>query len=90
MPPLCNEPRDGQPFPLPTHRHVSGIPKSETDNEHWVYPSEQMFYNAMIRKGWQWKESDIQAEDMTHIINIHNTNNELAWREVLKWEALHA
>lgn len=90
MPPLCNEPRKGQPFSLSTHRHVSGIPKAGTDNEHWVYPSEQMFYNAMIRKGWKWKESDIQSEDMTHIINIHNTNNELAWREVLKWEALHA
>jgi len=23
----------------------------------------------------------------SHIINIHNANNELAWREVLKWEA---
>ena len=27
---------------------------------------------------------------MDHIIRIHNVNNELAWREVLKWEALHA
>ena len=27
---------------------------------------------------------------MAHIIRIHNVNNEAAWREVLKWEALHA
>lgn len=27
---------------------------------------------------------------MDHIIKIHNANNEAAWNEVLKWEALHA
>lgn len=27
---------------------------------------------------------------MDHIIKIHNANNEQAWQEVLKWEALHA
>ena len=27
---------------------------------------------------------------MDHIIKIHNANNESAWQEVLKWEALHA
>nr|VZI46918.1 unnamed protein product [Spirometra erinaceieuropaei] len=27
---------------------------------------------------------------MDNIIRIHNANNELAWREVLKWEAMHA
>jgi len=27
---------------------------------------------------------------MNSIIRIHNANNEEAWREVLKWEALHA
>ena len=27
---------------------------------------------------------------MDHIIKIHNANNESAWREVLKWEAMHA
>lgn len=44
----------------------------------------------MLRKGWRWKEGDIQKDDMDAIIRIHNTNNEEAWREVLKWEALHA
>ena len=32
----------------------------------------------------------MKQEDMSHIIAIHNRNNEEAWREVLKWEALHA
>lgn len=44
----------------------------------------------MLRKGWRWKDEDIKQEDMSHIIRIHNANNEQAWREVLKWEALHA
>lgn len=44
----------------------------------------------MLRKGWRWRDEDIKAEDMSNIIKIHNANNEQAWREVLKWEALHA
>ncbi|RUS84712.1 hypothetical protein EGW08_007540 [Elysia chlorotica] len=89
MPPPNQRPAPDQPFELPTERVVSSIPKADSD-EKWVYPSPQMFWNAMLRKGWRWKESDISQRDMDHIINIHNSNNELAWREVLKWEALHA
>ena len=40
-------------------------------------------------QGWRW-DSEMQAQDMKHIISIHNRNNEEAWHEVLKWEALHA
>ena len=51
MPHSSNEPAPDQPFPLDTNRQVSSIPKAETDkNERWVYPSEQMFWNAMRRK----------------------------------------
>lgn len=49
-----------------------------------------MFWNAMLRKGWRWKDEDLSQKDMDHIIKIHNANNEQAWLEVLKWEALHA
>eukprot|EP00128_Syssomonas_multiformis_P017114 Colp12_sorted_trinity150504_noHs@222 len=49
-----------------------------------------MFYNAMRRKGFKHTEEELSPEDMMHIIRIHNHNNELAWREVLKWEAMHA
>jgi cytochrome c heme-lyase len=49
-----------------------------------------MFWNAMLRKGWKWKDSDINPQDMENIIRIHNINNEMAWQEVLKWEAMHA
>lgn len=91
MPAPNQRPSPDQPFPLPTDRIVSTIPKvGDEHDEKWVYPSQQMFWNAMLRKGWRWKESDIQPNDMNHIIRIHNANNEKAWKEVLKWEALHA
>ena len=83
-------PSPDQPFPLPTNRQVSSIPKGGEGGENWVYPSQQMFWNAMKRKGWVWQNEDIKQQDMEHIIRIHNTNNEEAWKEVLKWEALHA
>lgn len=89
MPPPNQRPAPDQPFPLSTERVKSTIPKADS-NETWTYPSPQMFWNAMLRKGWRWKESDLSPEDMDHIISIHNANNEMAWAEVLKWEALHA
>ncbi|XP_063216992.1 holocytochrome c-type synthase isoform X2 [Bacillus rossius redtenbacheri] len=91
MMPLPNQmPAPDQPFALPLEREVSSIPKAGTKDEFWVYPSQQMFWNAMLRKGWRWKESDLAPKDVEAIIHIHNSNNEAAWREVLKWEALHA
>jgi len=90
MPPPNQRPAPDQPFTLPTERQVSTIPKSGSENEFWRYPSQQMFWNAMLRKGWRWKESDLAEKDMDDIIKIHNSNNEQAWQEVLKWEALHA
>ena len=47
----------------------------------WTYPSEQMFYNAMKRKGWEPSE-----DDMTAVVAIHNAVNERAWREIKTWE----
>jgi hypothetical protein len=40
--------------------------------------------------GWRWQEDALEQKDMSDIIRIHNANNEQAWQEVLKWEALHA
>lgn len=51
MPPPNQRPAPDQPFPLPTDRVTSHIPKAGTENETWVYPSQQMFWNAMLRKG---------------------------------------
>ena len=54
-----------------------------------VYPSPQMFWNAMLRKGWRWEEGSLKASDMESIVRTHNLNNELVWYEVLKWETMH-
>ncbi|CAK6969176.1 holocytochrome c-type synthase [Scomber scombrus] len=89
MPPPNQVPAADQPFPLPVGREESTIPRHGSE-KHWVYPSEQMFWNAMLRKGWRWREDDLAAPDMSNIIKIHNTNNEQAWQEILKWEAMHA
>ncbi|XP_071398895.1 holocytochrome c-type synthase-like [Centroberyx affinis] len=89
MPPPNQKPAADQPFPLPLSREESKIPRHGT-GKNWVYPSEQMFWNAMLRKGWRWREDDLGPQDMTNIIKIHNRNNEQAWQEILKWEALHA
>ncbi|XP_030625165.1 holocytochrome c-type synthase isoform X1 [Chanos chanos] len=89
MPPPNQVPAPDQPFLLPVTRQESTIPRAGTDKK-WVYPSEQMFWNAMLRKGWRWRDDDLAPQDMTNIIKIHNRNNEQAWEEILKWEALHA
>ncbi|XP_075941537.1 holocytochrome c-type synthase isoform X2 [Anarhichas minor] len=89
MPPPNQVPAQDQPFALHLAREESTIPRHNAE-KNWVYPSEQMFWNAMLRKGWRWREDDLGAKDMTNIIKIHNTNNEQAWQEILKWEALHA
>jgi hypothetical protein len=60
MPPENQRPAPGQLKPLDTTRQRSSIPKGDftpahqagQSESHWVYPSEQMFYNAMRRKGW--------------------------------------
>ena len=72
MPPPNQRPSPDQPFDLPIERQKSSIPKAGT-NETWTYPSQQMFWNAMLRKGWRWKEEDEVSQDtMSSIIKIHN------------------
>jgi len=85
MPPANQQPSPDQPFPLNTERVQSNIPRGGTDGT-WQYPSEQMFWNAMLRKGWRWEKDSLSQQDMSHIIRIHNFNNENAWQEVIKWE----
>lgn len=56
--------------------------KAEEETGNWVYPSEQQFFNAMLRKNHK-----PQARDMRTIVPIHNAVNEKAWEDVLMWEA---
>lgn len=52
MPPPNQRPSPGQPFLLSTEREKSTIPRGGLEKEdNWQYPSEQMFWNAMLRKG---------------------------------------
>jgi cytochrome c heme-lyase len=61
-----NLPSPDQQISLTTERVKSTIPKGGT-NETWVYPSPQMFYNALARKGKLSMEED---QD-----NINNNDN---------------
>ena len=51
-------------------------------HDKWVYPSEQQYYNAMKKKGYNPPEKDIGA-----ILAIHNHVNESSWEKILEWEA---
>jgi len=56
-------------------------PHQPGEGHKWVYPSEQQFYNAMRRKGWEADETTIPA-----VVQIHNAVNERGWSEVVRWE----
>ncbi|KIY96184.1 cytochrome c heme-lyase, partial [Monoraphidium neglectum] len=79
------QPCPGQRRLLSTERIESNIPKGGT-SETWVYPSPQMFFNALRRKG---KGDDVREEDMESVVRAHNTMNEVTWQRVLDWEQLH-
>ncbi|KAJ9063583.1 Cytochrome c1 heme lyase [Entomophthora muscae] len=80
-----NLPTSNQKVPLNQEREISSIPKAEGQSEsHWVYPSQQMFFNAMKRKNW-----DPSEEDMKVIVPIHNAVNERAWNMILKYEEMY-
>ena len=75
----------GQRRTISTDRQVSTIPKSGADGT-WVYPSPQMFYNSLVRKG---KAEDCTEDDMAAVVSVHNSMNEDTWRRVISWERLH-
>ena len=71
MPPPNQLPAPGQNIPLSTDREVSNIPRaSESADDKWVYPSEQMFYNAMIRKGWKVEKDELTPSVMSSILKV--------------------
>ena len=78
---LAQKPLPGQAIPLETERVISSIPMADGSGKHWVYPSEQMFFDAMRRKNWAAKEVDMRT-----VVPIHNAVNERAWAQILEWE----
>merc|ERR1712086_376828 len=78
MPAANQEIAPGQQFPLSTERIMSTIPKGDAavEGEACSYPSPQMFYNALIRKG---KGEGVEEKDVATIVAIHNNMNEISW-----------
>jgi cytochrome c heme-lyase len=75
--------------PTTPEPHAANASKTP-DETHWVYPSEQQFFLAMMRKhAAKMYSADMPApnpEDMKTIVPIHNAVNERAWYELMKWE----
>ncbi|KAJ2233541.1 Cytochrome c1 heme lyase [Coemansia sp. RSA 485] len=59
-------------------------PSTAGGRDMWIYPSEQMFFNAMRRKNWDPKERDMQT-----VVPIHNAVNEKCWSQIMEWEQMH-
>ena len=83
MPQPNQQAAPGQRHKLSKDRVTSSIP-GQDGAAPWVYPSPQMFFNAMRRKGF-----DPQERDMETVVAIHNTVNEQTWDEIRRWEALY-
>jgi cytochrome c heme-lyase len=50
---------------------------------HWMYPSEQQFFHALRKKGWD----NVEAESIPSVLQIHNTINERTWNQIQEWES---
>ena len=84
-------PSPGQKIPLSTQREISSIPRGDeetnapshqpSESSKWMYPSEQQFYNAMLKKGYR-----PPVESIPDVLRIHNAVNERSWLQVCKWE----
>jgi cytochrome c heme-lyase len=88
MPAADQSTAPGQKVNLSKRRERSSIPMADYRPAHqpdgtetWTYPSEQQYYNAMQRKGW-----NPQEKDMSSIVAIHNIVNERGWSQVIHWE----
>ena len=76
----------GQSQNLSTERIKSTIPKGGTDDDTWLYPSPQMFWNALVRKN---KTEGAVERDIDAVIAVHNNMNENTWWQVISWEEIY-
>jgi len=79
-------PAPTQTVELSTERVKSNIPKGGTADQTWTYPSPQMFYNALARKGKL--ENTEEQLLMESVVHLHNQMNEATWKKILQWEEL--
>lgn len=87
-PAQCPVPHDVQPgakldSDQPAKCPVAHGPSKDETPGYWEYPSPQQFYNALVRKGWETPEENVEM-----MVLIHNFLNERAWQEILDWEKL--
>jgi len=78
-------PEEKGPHHQPTSTACAKDAASENTKEtpsHWVYPSEQQFFHALRKKGWD----HVEASSVPSVLEIHNTINERTWKQVLEWE----
>lgn len=75
-------PRTMPDGPVGPSKETDGQSKAEENTSFWMYPSSQMFYSAMKRKG-----HDTEAADVDAIVAIHNSLNEGVWQQILDWES---
>lgn len=85
MPAANQAPSPGQKAALSTERVKSTIPKGGTEGT-WLYPSPQMFWNSLVRKG---KNDGVNETDVDMVVAIHNEMNERTWKQVVRWEEYH-
>jgi cytochrome c heme-lyase len=78
-----SSPDTSSPGACPVAHDSKGKQKAadQDEDDKWVYPSPQQFYNALMRKG---KDTPEQSIDV--MVHIHNFLNERAWDEVRRWE----
>lgn len=74
-----SDPEDPTKHARPANNEADTGADKKTGN--WIYPSEEMFFNAMKRKSYDPKETDMKT-----IVPIHNAVNERAWMEIKEWE----
>jgi hypothetical protein len=60
---------------------ASGDSQGGSGRNFWMYPSAQMFYSALKRKGYETDPRDVDA-----MVAVHNSLNEQVWEEILHWE----
>ena len=66
----------------PSRSHPMNNHENEPKNNHfWMYPSTQMFYSALKRKGYETDPKDVDS-----MVAVHNSLNEQVWQEILLWE----
>ncbi|KAH7306024.1 cytochrome C1 heme lyase [Stachybotrys elegans] len=81
---ISSIPRSSSGNACPVEHGASANAEVETGTHasgNWVYPSEKMFFEAMKRKGYDARETDMKT-----VVPIHNAVNERAWKEIQEWE----